>query len=55
MPNAVILPSCFPDVPNESGRLNTMFASYEASDSDAGWCWSVKHMVHLVVMLGCRW
>jgi hypothetical protein len=49
-----ILPSCFPDVPNEGGRLNTMFYSYNASDSDPGWCWSVERMVCLVVMLGCR-
>jgi hypothetical protein len=52
---AVILPSCFPDVPNKGGRLNTMFDGYKASDSDAGLCWSVEHMVRPVVMLGCRW
>jgi hypothetical protein len=44
---AVILPSCLPDVPNEGGRLNTMFDGYKASDSNASWCWSVKRM-------GCR-
>jgi hypothetical protein len=49
----MILPSCFPNVPNEGGRLNTMFDGYKASDSNASW--SVKHMVHPVVMLGCRW
>jgi hypothetical protein len=51
---AVILPSHFPDVPNEGGRLNTMFDGYKASDSDAGWCWSVERMVHPVMTLGCR-
>jgi hypothetical protein len=51
---AVILPSCFPDVPNEGGWLNATFEGYKASDSDTGWCWSVEHMVRLVVTLGCR-
>jgi hypothetical protein len=51
---AAILLSFFPDVPNEGGRLNTMFDSYKASDSDTGWCWSVEHTVCLVVTLGCR-
>jgi hypothetical protein len=46
MPYATILPSCFPNVPNEGGRLNTMFDSYKASDSNAGW-----YMVHPVVTL----
>jgi hypothetical protein len=44
----------FPDVPNEGGWLNTMFYGYKASDSDAGWCWSVERMVRPVVTLGCR-
>jgi hypothetical protein len=48
---AAILPLCFPDVPNKGGRLNTMFDSYKASDSNAGWCWSVEHMVRTSV----RW
>ena len=51
---AAILPSCFPDVPNEGGRLNTMFYGYKASDSDAGWCWSVEHMGRPVMTLGGR-
>jgi hypothetical protein len=52
---AAILPLCFPDVPNEGGRLNTMFDGYKASDSDAGWCWSVERMGRPVMTLGCRW
>jgi hypothetical protein len=51
---AAILPSWFPDVPNEGGRLNTTFYGYKASDSNAGWCWSVKRMGRLVVTLGGR-
>jgi hypothetical protein len=51
---AAILPSRFPDVPNKGGRLNTMFEGYKASDSDAGWCWSVERMGCPVVTLGSR-
>ena len=51
---AVILPSCFPDVPKEGEMLNTMFDGYKASDSNAGWCWSVERTVRPVVALGCR-
>ena len=51
---AAILPSCFPDVPNEGERLNTTFDGYKARDSDAGWCWSVERTVRPVVTLGCR-
>jgi hypothetical protein len=51
---AAILPSRFPDVPNEGGRLNTMFDGYKASDSDTGWCWSVERTGRPVVTLGGR-
>jgi hypothetical protein len=51
---AAILPLCFPNVPSEGGRLNTTFYGYEASDSDAGWCWSVEHMGRPVMTLDGR-